>query len=306
MGRRHKPPRRHYPLHQSPLYRCRSKKRLASLLNEPLAVLQNLANGDDQYRVFSIRQRGKLRKIQTPISRRERVHARLFHLLRRIEPPPYLHSGVPGRSNVTNARLHVGAHPVRKIDVKSFYESVNCGHLYHAFRELMGCSPDVAGLLAGLTTYDNHVPTGSTVSQHLAFWGLRPVLDAYSDLCAAHDVQFSVYVDDITISGHAASRALLFELKRLLHRRGLTYHKEKSYRSEQPKLVTGVIVTAGGIRVRNRQHQRIYEEAYSLLGEKPSPVNAKDFARLRGRIASASQIDPNIGPSAKAILARKE
>lgn len=294
MGRRHKPPHRFYPLDQSPLYHCRSRKRLAALLGESLSTLEDLAAGDSEYTVFPVQLRGKSRVIQKPVGRRERVHLRLFHLLRRIQPPEYLHSGIVGRSNVTNARSHIGHHPLHKLDIKAFYESTNRGHVYHAFRNIMQCSPDVAGLLAGLGTYQDHVPTGSPVSQQLAFWGLRPVLDSFAELCADRNVTLSVYVDDITISGNAASQGLLFELKHLLSARGLAYHKETSYRAKQPKIVTGVVVTQDSIRVRNRHHKRIYEDIYHLTGEEPHLYDIEALERLRGYIAAAAQIDPSI------------
>ncbi|MCS4504305.1 hypothetical protein NYO91_09475 [Arhodomonas aquaeolei] len=141
-----------------------------------------------------------------------------------------------------------------------------------------------------ISTVNDHVPTGSSLSQLIAFYSVKPRLDKIADWCAERDVTFTVYVDDITISGQRASRHLLYQLKRELVADGYTCHKDRYYRASQPKIVTGVVVTASGIRVRNRQHQKIYQELYKLLGQEPNRA-LKEYATVKGRIASASQID---------------
>lgn len=306
MGKRHKPPRRVYPLHQSPLYKCGSRARLASLLHlNSVVELEALANdGERTYRVFSIHQKGKKpRAVQQPVGARNRVHQRLFAFVRRIEPPDYLHSGVSGRSNITNAEAHLGHHPLLKTDIKSFYVATGERLVFRMFRERFRCSPDVSALLTKLCTVNGHVPTGSSLSQLLAFYAVKPRLDKFAALCAEQGVTMTVYVDDITVSGKWASHRLMYDLKRLLAAEGYSCHKDVRYRAAERKVVTGVIVTANEIRVRNRHHQRIYEELYKLLGQEPSPANTNSVERLSGRIASAIQIDPGVDRQKKTLKA---
>jgi retron-type reverse transcriptase len=214
--------------------------------------------------------------------------------MRRIEVPDYLHSGISGRSNVTNAKVHVGHHPLLKTDIKSFYESTTARLVNRVFRDIMQCSPDVSAVLTRLCTANGHVPTGSSLSQLLAFYVVKPRLGEFAAMCKKRDVTLSVYVDDITISGKGASRKLLYQLKRLLAKDGYSCHKDAQYRAADAKIVTGVVVTARGVRVRNKQHQQIYEELRGLLGREPNSLDEKNYERLQGRIASASQIDAAI------------
>lgn len=294
MGKRHRPPKRTYPLTQSPLYKCRSRKRLSTLLHfNGLSEMEQLANdGEESYRQFVTCEAGrKPRPVQQPLGKRQRVHLRLFSLLRRIQPPDYLHSGISRRSNVSNAHAHVGSHPLLNTDIKAFYPSTPSRLVRKFFTEQLQCSSDVAAVLTRICTVNDHVPTGSPLSQLLAFYAVKPRLDEIADWCTERDVTFTVYVDDITISGQRATRRLLYHIKRLLAAEGYTCHKDAYYRASQPKIVTGVVVTGTGVRVRNRQHQKIYQELYELLGQEPRRQH-KAYATVKGRIASALQIDP--------------
>lgn len=294
MGKRHKPPRRTYPLTQSLLYKCRSRKRLAGLLHfSNIDAMEQLANdGQESYRQFVTCEPGrKPRPVQQPLGHRQRVHLRLFSLFRRIRPPDYIHSGISGRSNISNARAHVGNHPLLNTDIKAFYPSTPGRLVRKFFTEQLRCSPDVAAVLTKICTVNDHVPTGSPLSQLLAFYAVKPLLDQIAKWCSERDVTFTVYVDDITISGQHATRRLLYHIKRLLAAEGYTCHKDAYYRASQPKIVTGVVVTATCVRVRNRQHQKIYQELYELLGQEPNK-QLKAYATIKGRIASVSQIDP--------------
>src|ERR1035441_430581 len=97
-----------HPIEQSSLYRLSTKKKLASLLQVNLPTLLTLVRGDN-YRTFTIQnESGKERIVEEPLGNLKQLQSRLHKLLQRIQPPPYLHSGVKGRSYVSNAREHLG------------------------------------------------------------------------------------------------------------------------------------------------------------------------------------------------------
>ena len=113
-----------YTIDQSPLYRLATKKKLAQLLHTSVrSMLSIVKRGDKNYNVFEISQRGKNRTVEHPKTYLEKIHKRLFKILRRIKTPEYLHSGIRGRSYISNAKAHRGNHPVAKIDIKGFYPS---------------------------------------------------------------------------------------------------------------------------------------------------------------------------------------
>jgi len=128
--------------------------------------LVGLVSRDDNYRVFEIgKNLGRARTVEHPKPHIHRFHQRVFTLLSRIEPPLYLHSGVKGRSYITNAKAHRGCSRLVTLDIEAFYPSTRRWHVFEFFNDTMKCSPDVADIMASLLTYEDHVPTGRAASQ---------------------------------------------------------------------------------------------------------------------------------------------
>lgn len=113
----------------------------------------------------------------------------------------------------------------------------------------MRCSPDLAALLTRLCTFENHVPTGSCVSQLLAFYAAKPLFDELHALAAGTGVRDSCYVDDLTWSGHGATPAFLWTAKQVVHRHGFAHHKDRCFAAADRKLVTGVMLDGDRIAV---------------------------------------------------------
>nr|WP_295076609.1 reverse transcriptase family protein [uncultured Roseateles sp.] len=283
--------RKSYALDQCPLYKISSRKRLAhDIFNVELQVLERLATNRSNFRVFTISQGGKERQVEAPKAVLERFHRRIFNLLERIEKPEYLHSGVRGRSYISNAKIHVGTTPLVKLDLKKFYPSVEGARVYRFFTGTMRCSPDVAGLLTRLCTFESHVPTGSCVSQLLAFYASKPMFDELHVTAAESGVRFSCYVDDLTWSGHGATPAFLWKVKQVVHRHGFRHHKDRCFAAGDRKLVTGVILDGDRIAVQPSKEFDLWRNIQTLGGSEPErrliAVNS-----LIGSATAAGQIE---------------
>lgn len=285
-----KSPLRQYPINQSPLYRLSSRQKVAALLGVPLKLLESLARASDSYRVFDIAQNEKLRRVEVPKGLLSKVHKRLFLLLSRVEKPDYLHSGVRGRSYITNAKAHAPNVPLVKVDVKKFYPSVHRGMIFDFFRFQMHCSPDVSGLISALCSYQNHLPTGSAVSQLMAYFAVKPMFDALNNLANQSDLRMTCYVDDLTFSGEHATPRFLWEVKKIIHRFGLSSHKEKWYAATDRKLVTGVLLVDRQAVVQPCKELAMWQEICALTTlsdvEQLGSLN-----RLVGRANAAAQIE---------------
>ena len=218
-----------YPLNQSPLFKMESRRALAKLVGFDAGVLQTLANRTTNYLCFDITQGEKKRRVEVPKRALERVHRRLFTFLERIEKPEYLHSGRKKRSYITNAQVHVGPTPMVKLDLKKFYPSVASSRVYRFFHEALLCSSDVSALLTKLCTVDQHLPTGSCISQLLAFFAAKPMFDELHEHATKFGNRDSCYVDDLTWSGRNATPSFLWVAKQIVHRHGFQYHKDRSY-----------------------------------------------------------------------------
>ena len=295
-----------YALTDSGLYNITTKKRLEERLQKTVAELEMLAD-DLNYRIFFLEKpNGKKREIQAPTIGLDVVQTRIASLLVRVAMPDYVHSGVKGRSNVTNAKEHVGHHPLLKMDIRNFYPSISKKSIYHFFYKTMKAAPDVAGILAELCSYQDHIPTGSRLSMPLSFWANHSMYGELKSLCNSQGVTMSSYVDDLTFSGPSVNQLFERNVNRIVTNAGLTIHPDKTrlYRPNEPKLITGVMVGKDGIAVRNKHHKAIY----TLFNEMESVDNDEDLKaiqeKLLGRLYAAGQIDPVFKQRAKNLISQ--
>lgn len=290
-----------HPLHQCALFKLRSKRRLADTLQCSQETLRSLIRGGDRnYQVFSISRPGKKpRQVETPKNSLKAIHRRLFNLLAGITPPSYLHSGIKRRSYITNARQHLGTHQIAKLDIKSFFPSTTFGHVYGFFAHVLQCSPDVATMLTKLTTVDSHLPTGSCVSQMLAFYAHLRMFESIARLSEKTNIRMTCYVDDLTFSGEALSPLFIFQIKKLIHQRGLRYHKERFYAPTDAKVVTGTVLKDGKLLVPNRLQRDIHKGLVSS----PLSMSDQDLSTLIGKCNAAAQIEDRFQSTAKNLRA---
>jgi hypothetical protein len=173
-----------YSLNSSPLYRLRSRSKLANILNITNAELRQLCRGDSLYHEFDLpKKSGGLRHVENPGRPLKIVQARLARLLSRIAPPHYLYCPVKGRCYVRNAAQHAANRVVRSLDIKKFFPSTSLKRVFWFFHKVLLCERDVAGLLTQLTTYQGHLPTGGPSSPILAFFAYLDMWERIFAIC---------------------------------------------------------------------------------------------------------------------------
>jgi len=286
------------PIEQCFLYAIASPKDLARRLSTKRCdvtaeELEALARDASNFNVFLSRKNGKARMVQQPRPKLQRLHRRVHDLLSRVATPDYLHSAVAGRSYITNAAAHDCRVPAIKIDVKKFFQSVPRGAVYRFFAGPMRCNPEVAGLLGRLLTYANHLPTGGSASPIIAYYAFKEMFDGIHALAKAKALTMTCYVDDMTLSGLKASRSVLYQIRLLIAAHGLKSHKVKFLPANRPMVITGVAVTANGLRLPNRRHRAI-GEGFKIYRSAASKTEAeKAFTKLLSRMHEAGQIEPH-------------
>ncbi len=283
-----------YELEKSPLFRLSNKKRLAELLRVDLAAISDLEKSGlaTQYRFFVDKK--TRRHITEPVESLEKVHRQLLRLFVRIAPPDYVHSAVKKRSYKTNAYAHRGGGGVVKIDIKKFFQSVKFDCIHNFFLKRLECAPDIATILAKLCVvktekYGVHLPTGSCISPVLSFLANKPLFDRIKQLSDACGCVFTLYVDDITISGPRANAELLNLVAAEIFKRGYRYHKVNVSGSENA-LITGLIVSGGQLHLPHQRAKKI-RDLIRLVGISVGS-REKLLASLVGRLSEAEQIEP--------------
>lgn len=286
--------RKPHALDQSSLYRLGSKSRLAAVLGlSSVQALDSLiAIGDA--RNFRAYEENDGRPIEYPLDSMADCHERLAKLLRRIKVPDYVHSQKE-RSYVSNAKTHATGNPVAKTDVSKYFPSTSFAHVQRFFRDDLKCPPDVAWYLTKICTYSGHIPTGSKISNSLAFLANRPMFDQIYSLAAGQDCVMTLLQDDIIVSGTGASKKLLNDIQMIVRRWGLRtspkQKKTKTYPATSAKILTGVLVKGSAITLPNRRRKMLAESYQVVLKAKTKADRADAVAKLRGRINEADQID---------------
>lgn len=290
-----------YPLNQSRLYKISSPQDLARRLNMGWQELEELANRSGNYIHFPMGK--KKRKIQNPKPRLKALHRKITRWISCIETPNHLHSAVRGRSYITNAKAHSFGENLIKLDIRSFFQSVKKHSVYVFFVDTMKCREDAAMLLAKLLTVDGHLPTGSPVSPILSYFAHKPMFDEIAQLADDLDLRFTVYVDDMCLSGDRAVRETSFLVQGIIARHKLQSHKRRYYPARVARIVTGVALTQSGIRLPHRRNLKI-KEAFDDLRRMPNGTKReKAFHALRSRLYEAGQLESKWIDRAKSLKA---
>lgn len=265
---------RRYPISQSPLYGLGSKQRLAKVIGIGRQELEALAELADNYNAWTLPQKerdvlagfppGKPRNIQQPKPLLADVQSRIAILLGRIERPDFVYSAMKGLSYVHNARAHMNPHRAAKVDIKNFYPSVKQRSVKKFFERDLKCAADVAHLLARLCCADGALPTGSAVSPVLSYFACGPMFHRIREIARQHELEFTLYVDDMVFSGVRADRSLTRAVVAELKRHGFVGHKISHFRPNEAKIITGVAVHADRIDIPFKRQKRIrlFEQAF--------------------------------------------
>lgn len=129
-------------------------------------------------------------------------------LLKSVAFPHYLCGGIPGKSVLDNVLTHLGASVLVTVDIKSFFRTITNRQVYQVWRKVLNCSPNVAGLLTQLTTFERHLPQGAPTSSLLANLVLFSIDGPIREECASRGVSYSTWVDDLAFSGKEAREVI--------------------------------------------------------------------------------------------------
>lgn len=298
-------PRKQYALNQCALFAVRGTGQL-------LEVLRWVGSRDDLEALptkngsYATWKDGK-RNIQAASQKLQRVHARIAVLLRRVMPPIYRHSGVRGRSFVTNAKQHLADYPSIKIDIKGFYPSTTFNQVRSFFMTQMRCAGDVSFLLANLCCYDQkHLPTGGIHSEVLSFFCHKAQFHQLLARGEERNGTMTVYVDDIMVTMPNASLTDLEWARKLFKRAGTKIHAGKSrvIPKRAVKKITGVVIQNGKTLAPSDQHRKV-RDLHEELSTSGDLDKQKRLARsLLGHLDHIAQIDGRFQDKAKGNRAR--
>jgi len=248
--------------------------------------------------------RGPLRKVQRVL---------LAQILAKVPVHDACHGFVAGRSTVTNARPHANAALVVKLDLKDFFPTVHYRRVKGLFEHL-GYNAEVAGTLAGLTTYrpkldgvrvvwPGMLPQGAPTSPALANLACRRLDRRLERLAHKYGAVYTRYADDLTFSFAKVPDVrvgrFLWWVDAICQQEGFTERDDKRriLRAKHQQRVTGLVVNAGvNIPREDRRRFRAILHNCAKHGLASQARGHEDFpAYLAGYAAYVHMVDPELG-----------
>lgn len=181
-----------------------------------------------QYHIKSLIQNNKIRKIEIPffpLKKAQKIIAQ--KILYNLPVNPQIYGG-PGTSIIDVAKNHTKKPVIIWIDIKDFFPSVRGQSIRKIFRR-RGANVEVADSLVRLTTYMKHLPHGSATSPCIGRLVLNPVAVNLGKLLKnIHPkASFSIYVDDLAISGPEGIQRAIPSVRNIIERFGFRVNSEK-------------------------------------------------------------------------------
>jgi hypothetical protein len=249
-----------YEIERSPLSQSPTQRDIAILLGETRDDLRRLINYKKEFivrRQITTGKMGKVRDLAYPVARLRATHERLKFHLNKVKQPSYLFSPRRNRGQRDNAALHLDQAQYLTLDLKQFYPSTTEDMVRRWFRDELGMYDDVAGLLTHLCTIDGKVSFGSPVTPVLCSLIHRPMFDQIASICDVRGLRYSVWVDDLTISGLFVPKIVLQAIREIVCSSGLRSHRIVYRTGNRPVFITGIGVVGPRLVAPNTLHLKI-------------------------------------------------
>jgi hypothetical protein len=279
-----------------------SVRRLGDLVSYSPSDLREIANQSGlYYKPYLQKKNGKFRVIDNPVSPlkkiQQRIHRRILHT---IVLPDTMMGGVKGKFTKLNAEIHIKQPVVVNIDLKNCFGRITDLSIYKVYHDTLGCGNKVASILTKLTTYHRHLPQGAPTSTTLCNLSLLHLYDSLLDIGMDLDLNISIWVDDITMSGFRAHDAIQ-PLIHLIQEQGysVSSRKLKIMTSSKSQGVTGLTINRRP-RVPKRHYETIRSEIVGLL--KTSILRRKKICSIEGKVSYISQIEGSDSTRYKSLV----
>ena len=217
-------------------------------------------------------------------------------MLRPILLPEYLCGGVKGRTLLHNVMIHPGAKVLVSMDIKSFFPSITNMHVYTVWRNLLNCSPRIAGILTKLTTFERHLPQGAPTSTTLANLVLYSVDAPIRTECNRRNVRYSTWVDDLAFSGDSAREVINLAAGALRSSGFASPHKKQKIMGSGSRKVLNNVLMGRFPTVLRERYSQLRSGIHKLRTRQVSKHEFKAYLRsLEGSISQVGSIDPRKG-----------
>jgi RNA-directed DNA polymerase len=213
-------------------------------------IIDNIDYYYDEIKKPKFDKDGKLRKnkfgdtinrVITPSLRRLSIIQKNIHknILLKIPLDDFIQGGVKGKSNISNAKTHLGRKYKFTTDIEEFFPFINHKRVFKMFCRYY--HPSIATILSKLTTYKGQLPQGAPTSTYIANLVFLDIDKKLMMFCKENKITFTIFVDDLTFSSHVDFKEIIPDIIKIINSAGFRINNKKTfYRNELE--ITGIVV----------------------------------------------------------------
>ena len=188
---------------------------------------------------------GGTRKLLVPDHLLCRIQKNILrHVLADFPVSDYAAAYKPGTAVTENAKPHVGAKEILKLDIRNFFDSITYFQVYRNAFPAVYYPPPIRTMLANLCCCRDSLPQGAPTSPAISNLVMRPFDEYMGAWCQERGIRYTRYCDDMTFSGKFDRREVKNKAQGFLAAYGFELNETKTrlQKAHQRQTVTGIVV----------------------------------------------------------------
>ena len=276
---------------KSPYHSLKNIERLLKIKREQLRKVASHAGAHyDPYDQLQIKKNGKKkwRHIDNPDKELKYIQRRILKkilLPYLLKLPDGMIGGVSGKSIKDNVLPHVRQEMIVTIDIKDCFPHTTDSMVFKVWRNTLGLGSRQAELFTKLSTFRTILPQGAPTSTALCNLVLLPLFENIKSYTDKYHIAFTLYVDDITISGKTDNvLSAITPIVRLIQKYGYGVRREKIgiMPANRSQRITGL----NSNKIVNIARQKIQETRNKILliAKRGTRMTQKELNSINGDI----------------------
>ncbi len=211
-----------------------------------LSCLYAVSNHPEQhYHPAAIpKKHGGVRKLLVPDYLLCRIQKNiLHHVLAEFPVSVYAKAYKPQSGIVENAKSHVRAKELLKLDIRNFFDSITFFQVYRSAFPAIYYPPAIRTLLANLCCCQDRLPQGAPTSPAVSNLVMKPFDEYMGSWCKERGIRYTRYCDDMTFSGEFDRQEVKNKVRGFLAAYGFELNGKKTrvQKKHQRQTVTGIV-----------------------------------------------------------------
>ena len=222
----------------------------------------------------------------------------LHHVLEEFQISEFACAYKKGTSIVDNARPHVGAKLVLKLDIQDFFDQITWILVYQNAFPGTHFPPAIRKMLTEFCCVRDRLPQGAPTSPTVSNLVMRPFDVHMGEWCREREIRYTRYCDDLTFSGAFEPKEVIRKVRGFLQVYGFELNRKKTrvLGRGNAQSVTGIVVNEK-VQVSRAYRRKLRQEVYLFdrygIKTAEGPKNdERERMRLLGKMRYVLSVNP--------------